>query len=94
MVTRKTLGAEANEFEDLLIDMSDFDRSGVILDEYATRIYALKSIGDDYPYDQAIRITDICGVIEGKLPKVSDEIFEQYTIYLNLLAICLENIRR
>ena len=93
MITQETLSKEADELEDLLISMSDFDRSHVLLDEYTIRVWALKSINDIYPYDQAIRITDICDVLEDKLPRVSDNVFEQYVIYLNLLAICLKNIK-
>ena len=90
MINRKEIIEKADELEDLLVTMSDFDHSKVLLDEYAIHIQALKSMGDIYPYDQAIRIGEIRDVIESRLPNVSDEVFEQYVVYINLLAICLE----
>lgn len=93
MLTRKEVTFQIEELEDLLIEMADFDHATILLDEYAIRVWALKSLSDPYPYDQAIRITEICDTIEKQLPHVSDELFEQYATYIDMLAICLQNIK-
>jgi len=93
-ITVDSVISEIEELEGLLIDMSDFDNSRVLFDEYTIRMWALTSIGHVYPLDQAIRLTEICEDLEPLLPSSSEEMFEQYTVYLNLLGICLEDIRR
>ena len=89
-MNRETLIAKANELEDLIIEMGDIDSAEVLFDMYKSCILSLKQQDDDYPIDQATRFLDICDVIDQKLPNVSDIEFEQYAIYLRLLAICLE----
>jgi len=83
---------ELEEIEDVLINTAglDQDTTDQLLKEYSGICKILRSVDDDYPLMQAIRFQEICDEIEKQLPDVSEEVFEQYVIYMNLLAICME----
>ena len=87
-MTETDIIKKAEELEDLMILMADFDNATPLLEQYKSYIIMLANT--NYPYYQAIRFSDICNTIAGRLPAVSNEIFEQYVTYLTLLAICLE----
>lgn len=85
-----------DELEDILINTAgiDWEYSHQLLQDYDSMCQVLKESGDNYPYDQSIRLYEIYNELETQLPNVSDNIYEQYVIYLNLLAICLEPIKK
>ena len=57
------------------------------MNEYATYIWALKSIDDPYPWEQAIEAESRRADIESRLPNVSEEEFDEYTHIWNQLGI-------
>lgn len=81
---------KADDLEDLLIIISDYDSSIVVLEEYEQTINLMKCQGDNYPMEQAIRLLEILEMLEPKLKRLADMQYEQYRIYLDLAAICLE----
>jgi len=87
---------KADELEDMLISTAGLDEDITLelLDEYSIHVWALKYINDDYPFVKALRIQEICDNVERRSPKVSSETYEQYVVYLKLLAVCLEEIPR
>ena len=88
--------AHADELEDIMIETAglDPDITAELSDEYAIHVWALKHINHSYPFEQALRVQEICDQIEGRLPRVSNRVFDQYTVYMGLLAILLQEVPR
>ena len=63
-----------------------------LLDEYSVNAWALKAIGDEWIWEQAIRVQEICDTIESRIPKISEEVMNEYVAYNILLAICLYEV--
>ncbi|MFA5728478.1 MAG: hypothetical protein WC957_03550 [Candidatus Neomarinimicrobiota bacterium] len=87
---KERLANRADELEDLMIESQDFDIASVMSDEYRQLTRILKTLGSSYPYEQAIRMVDICELLEKKMPNIPKPVFEEYVIYQNLIAIILE----
>lgn len=88
--------AKANDLEDTMIDAAGIVGDDIItelLQDYSVHVWALKSVGDDYPLEQAIRIWDIIEFVESKLPDVPEHIYDWYVVYLKLYSICMETIK-
>jgi len=96
MKSKSEIVSEMEEIEDTLIDTAgmNWEYSLELLDDYAIRCWALKIRGDSYPLEQAIRLQEIFEEIEKLMPNVSDLVFEQFCIYIHLLAISLEPVER
>lgn len=88
--------SSADYLEDAMIDTAGIVADDVItalLQDYSVYVWALKSVGDDYPLEQAMRIWDIIEFVESKLPNVPETIYERYVVYLKLYSICMESIK-
>jgi len=61
-----------------------------LLDDYSIHIWALKSIGDSYPWEQVLEIQEHHSKIEELLPNVSDKVFEEYIFLNDLIGVLLK----
>jgi len=91
---RNDIRNRITELEDTLISIAGLDEelTNELLDEYCINVWALKSVDDTWIWEQTIRLQEIVDTIETRMPRISDKIFEEYIMYLNLLAICFYNI--
>ena len=94
-MTKEEIISNANELEESLRIVYGLDDDGFyreLLDDYSINIWALKSIGDSYPYDRAIEFQEKCDNIEARIPNITEEEFNEYTFYTELLAISLYEV--
>jgi len=91
MKARKELITEMEDLEVTMLSTAgmDWDYTQELLDDYAVRCWALRLAGDNYPLDQALRLQVICDD-NATIPMDG----EVYAIYMCMLAIILEPIRR
>jgi len=61
-----------------------------LLDEYAVHVWALKSIKDEYPWMQALKIQEKYDKIEARLSNITDEEFEEFIVLGDFLAVLLK----
>ena len=61
-----------------------------LLDDYFINIYVLKHINDMYIWEQVLELQEKYDQIKSQLPNVSDEVFDEFIITGDLLAVLLE----
>lgn len=85
------LRRQATETEETLRLVFPIDREFylTVLDEWTIYIYALKSVNDPYPWDRAVEIEEQKSLIEARLPDVTDEEFDKYTVLMDMLGVLL-----
>ena len=81
-----------NKIEELELSLSEAQRIDEtfyqeLLDDWSVYIWALKSIGDSYPYDRAIGLEDGKKQLELVLPESSREDCGEYLRLCNLLEV-------
>ena len=86
--------AKANELEETLRQAHGYSQEFYeeLLDDYVVNVWALKSIGDSYPWERAIELQEKQQKIESRMPNITAGEFDEYTILSDQLAILFTEV--
>ena len=92
---REAVIEKVNELEGTLRQALSISQEfyGELLDDYAVQVWALKSIGDSYPWEKAIDIQERHSKIESRMPNITKEEFEEYVLLNDLLGVLYKEIK-
>jgi hypothetical protein len=89
-VKSKAIELSSSLFYAIQADQSFYEE---LLNDYYINIGALKYVDDPYPMELAIDLEEKMEPIKKILPRVSDDMFDQYTVMLGMLGACYMDVR-
>ena len=93
-MTRNEVINKAEELKEVCKEAHNLDRTFYeeCLKDYAVQVWALKSIGDNYPWEQVLEIQEEHDDLSQALPWISDKKFEEYIVLGDLLAVLSKKV--
>ena len=96
IITRQSVIEKVAELEDSLKEAIKIDESFYqeLLSDYKVHVWALKSVGDNYPMDKAIDIQEQFDKLESRMPFITGEEVKESVLLNDLLDVLHYPIRR